>query len=262
MACRWTPPKRGDLSRQKAEALGTISRIEIQDLNFAIEGKQILSDLNISLTQRRVGVVGRNGSGKSTLARLVAGLVAPSAGRIRVNGIDLAKDRRAAVNEVGILFQNPEHQIIFPTVGEEIAFGLEQQGQSKSDAARATLDVLNHFGLPHWQEAYIAPLSQGQKHLVTLMSVVAMQPKLLILDEPFAGLDIPTKAQISRYLGLYQGSLLHITHDPADLADYDHLLWIDHGCVQLSGSHAQVMTAYLEAMHSQGKTDDLAHLSG
>ncbi|MBE1283413.1 MAG: ATP-binding cassette domain-containing protein [Rhodobacteraceae bacterium] len=238
------------------------SQIEIQDLDFAVEGKQILHKINLSLAERRVGVVGRNGSGKSTLARLVSGLVAPTAGTVQVNGHNLAKDRRAALSEVGILFQNPEHQIIFPTVGEEIAFGLEQQGLGKAEAEGKMREVLTQFGLAHWHEAYVATLSQGQKHLVTLMSVVAMQPKLLVLDEPFAGLDIPTKAQLNRYLRLYHGSLLHITHDPTDLESYDTLVWIDQGRIQLAGPQGQVMGAYLEAMHSEGETDDLAHLTG
>lgn len=240
----------------------TVSRIEIQDLDFAIEGKQVLNGLNLSLAERRVGIVGRNGSGKSTLARVISGLVAPSAGTVRINGHDLAKDRRAALNEVGILFQNPEHQIIFPTVREEIVFGLEQQGLDKSDATEAALRVLEQFGLSHWHEAYVSTLSQGQKHLVAMMSVVAMKPKLLVLDEPFAGLDIPTKAQLNRYLHLYQGSLLHITHDPGDLDGYDHLVWIDQGRIRLAGPQAQVMAAYLETMHSQGEDDDLADLTG
>ncbi|MCV2891364.1 energy-coupling factor ABC transporter ATP-binding protein [Ruegeria aquimaris] len=238
------------------------SRIEIQDLDFVIEGKQVLHRLSLSLSERRIGVVGRNGSGKSTLARLVAGLTAPTAGKIRINGHDLAKDRRRALQEVGILFQNPEHQIIFPTVGEEIAFGLEQQGYGKAEAASATASVLERFNLGHWKQTYVNTLSQGQKHLVCLMSVVAMAPRLLVLDEPFAGLDIPTKAQLNRYLRLYQGSLLHITHDPSDLAGYEHLIWLDQGRVQLAGPQAEVMSVYQEAMHIQGKADDLAHLSG
>lgn len=238
------------------------SRIEIQDLDFVIEGKQVLHGLSLSLSERRIGVVGRNGSGKSTLARLVAGLAAPTAGKIRINGHDLAKDRRRALREVGILFQNPEHQIIFPTVGEEIAFGLEQQGASKVEAAAATARVLEQFNLGHWKQAYINTLSQGQKHLVCLMSVVAMAPGLLVLDEPFAGLDIPTKAQLNRYLRLYQGSLLHITHDPSDLAGYEHLIWLDRGRVQQAGPQSEVMAAYQKAMQSRGDADDLAHLAG
>ncbi len=237
------------------------SRIKVEALGFAIEGKEVLRDISLNVTERRIGVVGRNGSGKSTFARLLAGLVAPSSGSITINGHDLAKDRRAALTEVGILFQNPEHQIIFPTVGEEIAFGLEQQGNSKAEASEQVDAALARFGLSHWRNAYINTLSQGQKHLVCMMAVVAMAPKLLILDEPFAGLDIPTRAQLNRYLALYEGSLLHITHDPADLAEYEQLVWIDQGSIRQTGPHGVVMAAYQAAMYSEGEADDLAHLA-
>ncbi|EEE35925.1 cobalt import ATP-binding protein CbiO 2 [Rhodobacteraceae bacterium KLH11] len=237
-------------------------RIEIQDLDFSVEGKQVLQSITLTLRDRRIGIVGRNGSGKSTLARLVAGLVAPTSGTVRVADKDLSRDRRAALHAVGILFQNPEHQIIFPTVGEEIAFGLEQQGRSKAEAKTGAADVLNRFELGHWMDAYINTLSQGQKHLVCLMAVVAMQPRLLVLDEPFAGLDIPTRAQLNRYLQVYEGSLLHISHDPSDLDGYDHLVWLDQGGVQLSGPQETVMAAYQEAMHNQGEANDLADLAG
>ena len=243
------------------KSVDKVSQVEITDLVYAIEGKEILSGLNLSLAERRIGIVGRNGSGKSTFARIVSGLVEPPSGRVSVNGLDLAKDRRAAIREVGILFQNPEHQIIFPTVGEEIAFGLEQQGLKKTAALGEMEAVLEQFGLTHWREAHIATLSQGQKHLVCLMAISAMNPKLLVLDEPFAGLDIPTKAQMNRYLSLYEGSLLHITHDTADLDGYDTVVWIDQGIVRQSGARETVMTSYLAAMHSLGEDDDIAFLS-
>lgn len=238
------------------------SHIEIKDLDFSIEGKQIIHGINLNLRHKRLGIVGRNGSGKSTLARLIAGLVSPSAGIIRVNDTDLAKDRRAALSQVGILFQNPDHQIIFPTVGEELAFGLEQQGLSKAEVTDTVARTLAQFGLSHWKESYVNTLSHGQKHLLTLMTVTAMRPKLVVLDEPFAGLDIPTKAQLSRYLTLYDGSLVHITHDPADLEGYDHLIWVDQGRITQEGPFTQVMPAYKAAMFQEGQADDLAHLSG
>ena len=231
-------------------------------MSFDIEGHRVLRNLSADIAVRRLGIVGRNGSGKSTLARLLAGLVAPSGGQMTLNGIDPARDRRAALQEVGILFQNPDHQIIFPTVLEEIAFGLVQTGLTQAqaeDRARATLES---FDKAHWQDAYVTRLSQGQKHLLCLMAVMAMAPRVLILDEPFAGLDIPTRAQLQRYLGLYQGQLIHITHDPGDLADYDHVLWLEQGGIHQSGAAAKVLAEYLRAMHDQGEADDIADLAG
>jgi biotin transport system ATP-binding protein len=237
------------------------SDVDLAAVSFDVDGQQILHDITFKTNAARVGIVGRNGSGKSTLARILAGLITPTSGVVRVNGHNLAKDRRAALAEVGILFQNPDHQIIFPTVIEEVSFGLTQTGHSDPDAAGMAQETLNQFNKSHWRDANISTLSQGQKHLVCLMSVVAMAPKLLILDEPFAGLDIPTKTQLNRYLSHYSGSLLHITHDPADLQSYDHLIWLDQGAVQETGPCDQLLKSYQEKMNLIGGQDDISDLS-
>lgn len=240
----------------------TSSQLVLSGVDFAHDTRLVLSALTLDISVTRLGVVGRNGSGKTTLARLLAGLVAPTAGELRLNGVDVARDRRAALSEVGILFQNPDHQIIFPTVLEELAFGLIQQGQKKAAAEDAARDVLARFNKTHWQEAYINTLSHGQKHLVCLMAIVAMAPRLLILDEPFAGLDMVTRAQLTRYLDHYTGNLIHITHDPADLAGYDSALWLDRGALRQIGPAEEVVPAYVARMTELGAADDIADLPG
>ena len=239
---------------------GQASSLTLRDVSLTLSGRQVLHDLSFQTQAQRLGIVGRNGSGKSTLARVLAGLIAPTAGQACVNGHNLSKDRKAALTEVGILFQNPDHQIIFPTVLEEVTFGLSQLGKPNAEAL--ALETLERFHKSHWRDTNISMLSQGQKHLVCLMSVTAMAPKLLILDEPFAGLDIPTKAQLNRYLSHYQGSLLHITHDPADLAGYDHLIWLEKGTVKDSGPCGPVRERYTAHMIALGEQDDISDLSG
>lgn len=238
------------------------SEIELAELSFGVDGREILKGLSFRTTAARVGIVGRNGSGKSTLARLLAGLIAPVSGSVRINGKDLARDRKAALTQVGILFQNPDHQIIFPTVLEEVSFGLTQQGLAADRAEATAQATLESFGKSHWAEAGIAGLSQGQKHLVCLMSVAAMAPRVLILDEPFAGLDIPTKLQLRRYLERYTGTLVHITHDPEDLRGYQSLVWLDKGEIAQTGTDAEVLTAYSDTMKHLGEQDDISDLSG
>lgn len=235
--------------------------IEVANVTFGVEGKVILHDVTLRTSTKRIGIVGRNGSGKSTLARVIAGLVCPRSGAAKINGHDMAKDRKQALREVGILFQNPDHQIIFPTVREEISFGLRQMGQSKADADRVTVRTLESFAKSHWIDAHVHALSQGQKHLVCLMAIVAMAPKVVILDEPFTGLDIPTKAQLTRYLGHYEGSLVHITHDPDDLRGYDHVVWLEQGRIVDAGEAEAVLQAYVTAMTEMGGTDDISDIT-
>ena len=231
--------------------------IQIQSLSCHYTDKAVLDTVSLELSEARVGIVGRNGSGKSTLAKAISGLIRPEQGRILINGVDVLKDRKAALSAVGILFQNPDHQIIFPTVEEEISFGLRQLGRSKSDAAEETSNLLANFGKSDWAKRPVSTLSQGQRHLVCLMSVLAMAPAVIILDEPFSGLDIPTTRALQKRLNQLDQTLIHITHDPSVIADYDRVIWIEAGKVIADGAPDTVLPDYLHVMEAE---DADAHL--
>nr|WP_226898342.1 ABC transporter ATP-binding protein [Mangrovicoccus algicola] len=214
--------------------------------------REVICGIDLLLQDRRIGILGRNGSGKSTLARAMAGLIDPASGRVTIDGADIARDRRAALAKVGILFQNPEHQIIFPTVLEEVRFGLEQMGHPKPEAARRARAALKRFGRGDWGGRSTAALSQGQKHLLCLISLLAMEPAVLILDEPFSGLDIPTERALRRVLASYPGTLVQITHDPQVVAGYERVLWIEAGGLRADGPPGQVIPDYLAEMTAEG----------
>lgn len=236
--------------------------ISLDAVSFAPAGKSVLSDVSLKASERRIGIVGRNGSGKTSLARLMAGLIVANHGTVRIAGVDVAKDRKGALGVVGILFQNPDHQIIFPTVEEEIGFGLTQMGHTKTEVAQGVAQVLARFDKAHWVKAPVHQLSQGQRHLVCLMAVLVMKPKVIILDEPFAGLDIPTIAQLRRVLDSVDVTLVLITHDPAVLAGFDRVLWIDEGRILQDGPARHVITSFTARMAQIGGGDDLSHLAG
>lgn len=239
----------------------TQTGIQTLGMSYAIGPRQVFQAVDLQLQGPRVGIIGRNGSGKSTLSRLLAGLLEPTEGSIRVEGVDVWNDRRAAIATLGVLFQNPEHQIIFPTVLEEMTFGLRQQGRDKAQARDTALATLAAFGKAHWHDALTDALSQGQKHLLCLMAVMAMRPRWLILDEPFAGLDIPTRMQLVRHLDSCGANLLHISHDPRDLAGYGHVCWLDAGRIRATGG-PEVLAQFETQMLAEGARDDLADLAG
>ena len=222
--------------------------------------RPVLSDVTLRSSARRIGIVGRNGSGKTTLARVLAGLVAPDRGTVDIHGIQVAHDRRAALRTVGILFQNPDHQIIFPTVAEELTFGLTQMGQSAAQAATRVIAILSDFEKAHWADAATHALSHGQKQLVCLMAVVAMAPRVVVLDEPFSGLDLVTRLQLGRYLSRLDATVVHVSHDPQVLRDYDHVVWLDAGRVAQQGAAWPVLDAYVARMTALGAGDDLSDL--
>ncbi|MBY6046351.1 energy-coupling factor ABC transporter ATP-binding protein [Vannielia litorea] len=235
-----------------------MSEIRLEKAAYGVNGREILCPLTLTLDERRIGVVGRNGSGKSTLARLLAGLIAPTGGAVAVGGDDLFADRKAALARVGILFQNPDHQIIFPTCGEEVSFGLVQQG--RQDAEAAARAALAEIGKEHWWDRPVGTLSGGQRHLLCLVSVLAMAPEWLILDEPFAGLDIPTTRALHARLAALPQRVVMISHDPAALEGFDRVIWLEAGEVAADGPAGEVLVRFRAAMEGEG--DDLNELAG
>jgi len=217
----------------------------------------LLASTSLKASERRIGVVGRNGSGKSTLARLLCGLVEPSTGSLLVAGVDVANDRFNAIRTVGMLFQNPDHQVIFPTVEEELAFGPQQLGITREQAQQELEATLAEFGVKHWLTKSVSTLSQGQRHLVCLMAVLLMKPKLIVLDEPYAGLDIPTTTQLSRLLGKVDATIVHVSHQIGSLSEYNRILWLDEGALIMDGEPATVLPAFTKRMQEIGNTDAL-----
>lgn len=228
----------------------TNAPISIDSIRYEIGGTSILNTMSLDIAEHRIAIIGRNGSGKSTLARILCGLIQPTQGRVNIDQIDVYRDRKAAISRIGILFQNPDHQIIFPTVGEEMAFGLRQLGQSKADVENHVHQMLRQFGKPDWYDRAIVTLSQGQRQLVCLMAVLAMGPKVLVLDEPFSGLDIPTTRTLSAYLDPLPQTILHITHDPKIALTCDRVIWIETGTIVQDGTPSDVVPAFLNAMNT------------
>ncbi len=226
-----------------------------EDVEYRPQGTHVLGPVSVELSERRIGVVGRNGSGKSSFSRLLAGLIASDVGKVTVRDVDIVKDRKAALSTVGIIFQNPDHQIIFPTVGEEIEFGLQQMGMPRERAAQKAALTLSYHGRSHWLDCSTHTLSQGQRHFVCLMSVLAMEPKTIVLDEPYAGLDIPTSLQLHRWLDKLDQQIILITHDPEKLKDFDRVLWLEKGLIVKDGPADDVLKGFNTEMTRLGEQD-------
>ena len=239
-----------------------MSGITLQGAGYDVAGKVILSDLSLHLTEPRIGIIGRNGSGKTTLLRLIAGLIAPTAGTVRVEGADPFHDRKAALAALGILFQNPDHQILFPTVEEELAFGLRQQGLTQPEALATARAALKAEGRDHWARAAVSTLSGGQRHWLCLQAVLLMQPATILLDEPFAGLDLPTQGRMARRLAALPQRLITISHDPAAVAGADRILWLEAGRLAADGPAEAVLPAFTAEMAHIGEADADADLAG
>lgn len=235
--------------------------IDLSSASVSLGGRIVLDRLTLRLSEGRIGILGRNGSGKTTLLRLMAGLIAPESGSVRVDGADPFTDRKAALAALGILFQNPDHQILFPTVEEELAFGLVQQGVPRAEAADQVSRLLAKEGRSHWAKAPVSTLSQGQRHYLCLLAVLLMGPRTILLDEPLAGLDLPTQARLARRFAALPQRLVTITHDPAVLEGADRVLWLEAGRVVADGPPRLVLPAFTAEMARIGAQDADADLA-
>jgi biotin transport system ATP-binding protein len=229
------------------------AHVILEHVSFA-RGEQVaLREVSLSLREQRVGLVGANGSGKSSLLRLLHGLSLPAEGRVTTIGIDTAQGQKLLPLRVGFLFQNPDRQIIFPTVAEEVAFGFEERGRSRREALVEAERWLERFGCADWGGRVVHDLSEGQKQLVCLIAVLALEPELVLLDEPFASLDLVTRLDFADRLRRLPQPLIMASHDLDFLKPFDRILWLDQGRVRADGPPADVLGAYVEHAHRGGE---------
>ena len=218
--------------------------IQIQGVSHRYGDREVLSDINLSLVEDRIGVIGANGSGKSTFARLLNGLVVPSVGRVLVDGMDTARDGAGVRRKVAFVFSDPDAQIVMPTVAEDVAFSLRRHGLSKQEVADRVSDVLLRFGLGAHPDHPAHLLSSGQKQLLALAAVLVTEPEVLICDEPTTLLDLRNSRQVAGVLeGLAQRVVL-VTHDLELLRGWQRVLVIEQGRVVADGSADQSIGHY------------------
>lgn len=206
--------------------------------------RPVLRDVDVTLTEHRIGVVGANGSGKSTFARLLNGLVHPDSGRVTVDGRDTVREGREVRRRVGFCFTDPDAQIVMPTVGEDIAFGLRRRGLTKDEVRTHTQRALTAYGLESHADHPAHLLSGGQKQLLALASVLVTEPDLLVLDEPTTLLDLRNAEMVRRLVDGLSQQVVLVTHHLDLLDGFDRVLVFDDGRVVHDGSPAEAVAAY------------------
>jgi biotin transport system ATP-binding protein len=207
----------------------------------------VLSGLDCRLQAQRIGVVGPNGAGKSTFARLINGLVLPATGQVRVNGRVVGNHLQEVRRQVGFLFQNPDNQMVFPVVREDMAFGLKHRIADPQARDALILSTLRSLGVEHLVDRLISGLSGGEKQLVALASVLCTEPDFLVLDEPTTQLDLRFRNRFLHILQQLPKPMLVLTHDLPMLADFDRVLVIDQGRIVRDGAPADTLAWYTES---------------
>lgn len=222
--------------------------IEVQDVTHAY-GEQsnrrvVLTDVSVRLTEQRIGIIGANGSGKSTFVRLLNGLVIPTSGRVRVDGLDTKKDGRDVRKRVGFCFTDPDAQIVMPTVQEDIGFGLRRRGLTKAEIAARVTAALATYGLDGHADHPAHLLSGGQKQLLALSSVLVTEPAVLVLDEPTTLLDLRNAAMVASVVERLSQQVILVTHHLDLLKGLDRVLVFDDTRLVYDGAPADAISHY------------------
>ena len=212
----------------------------VEDIHFTYPGSAapVLRGASLALRPgRRIGLLGHNGSGKSTLLHLLMGLLRPQSGRVLHRGAPLAREADFAPlrREVGFLFQNSDDQLFCPTVLEDVAFGPLNHGASPAEARGVAEATLERLGFAGFGGRVTHRLSGGEKKMIALAAVLAMQPQALLLDEPTNDLDPRTRDRLIAILAAHSPTHLIISHDWDFLAQTcDSFLSVQDGSVRIA----------------------------
>ena len=204
-----------------------MSEICFQQVSHSYGDRTVLDGIDLTFTQLRIGIVGANGSGKSTLARMINGLVVPSAGSVTVDGFDTARKGREVRKRVGFVFTDPDHQIVMPTVAEDVAFSLRRSELGKAERAERVREVLDEFGLAGHHDHPSHLLSGGQKQLLALAAIMVTDPEVLVADEPTTLLDLRNTKLIARTFAALRQQLVVVTHNLDLLTEFDRVIVVD-----------------------------------
>lgn len=219
-----------------------VASIVLDRVDVAFDGRAVLRDVSVDLSARTIAVIGANGSGKSTFARLLNGLVAPTAGRVVVHGMDATRDRPAVRRRVGFVFADPETQILMPTPAEDLALSL--RGRPRDEVARSVAETLRAHGLADHADLPAASLSGGQKQMLALASVLITEPDLIVADEPTTRLDMRNARRIGDLLLAQSAQVVLVTHDLELAARCETALLFEDGRVMAAGEPVEVIEAY------------------
>lgn len=231
-----------------AETFSSDPVLRAVEVTYELAGRQLLTDVNIQAHPGQiVAVLGRNGAGKTTLLRLLAGVVSPTTGRIELDSKDIDNLSAAQIaSRLAMVFQNPEHQFVAHTAGEDLAHGLHVRGQDPAQVHTAVTEMLQRFRLTEYRDVSPFALSHGQKRRLSVGGALITQPAVVLLDEPTYGQDERGTTELLRYLDVLRSqgvAVVMVTHDLQLVADHaDTVILLADGRMVGQGAAADMLT--------------------
>ncbi len=223
--------------------------IKIRKLVFTYPDSKypVLNNINLDFEPFSwTAIIGHNGSGKSTLARLIDGLLSPTAGSIEVDGIQVKESSLGQIHQqIGFVFQNPENQFVGATVADDVAFGLENRQVARNEMGEKIDKALKMVGMSDYKNTAPINLSGGQKQRIALAGILALMPKIIILDEATSMLDPLARQEIlsllQRLKNEYNLSIISITHDLKEIELADKIIVLNDSQVVKQGTPSEIL---------------------
>lgn len=223
-----------------------MKKLEIENLSFSYHiGKPVLSDISFQAAENEtIGLIGANGVGKSTLLKLLVGLISGYQGSLRMNGMEINKKNLTKIRkQIGYVFQDSDSQLFLSTVYEDVAFGPENYGYSREEVQQRAMKALQKVHMEGLKDRQIYRLSGGQKKLVSIATILSLQPEMILLDEPTIALDPRNRRNIIRIIKEMEGIRIIATHDLDMVLDTcERTILLSHGQIVKDGDTETILT--------------------
>ncbi|MDO5449061.1 MAG: ABC transporter ATP-binding protein [Clostridia bacterium] len=230
--------------------------IEFKNVSFSYEKDvPVLTDINFSIAEgESVGLIGCNGAGKSTLMKVLLGLL-PHEGEIKVGDLTVSKETLPAVRrKIGFVFQDSDNQMFMPTVAEDMMFGPLNYGHTKEEASARVDEVLGELGLTYLKDRYNHKISGGEKRMAAIATILAMRPKVILMDEPSIALDPENRRRVINAINKLDVTKVIASHDLDMILDTcERVILMHDGVVVADGPTNEILNdkELLEANHME-----------
>ena len=206
--------------------------VNFEHVYFEKDNTLILEDIDFCLKNKRTGIIGSNGSGKSSLLRLIKKIEKPSKGKLYTE------------HTSSLIFQNPDHQILCPTVQDELCFGQIEMGNSKDLINERLNKLLSKYEVKYLLDKTTHELSEGEKQLVCILSALMDESEIILFDEPFSSLDLKNQTKFMELIFKLSQPVIMATHQLDLLEKFDEIIWLENGRVKLVGPADQTTAKY------------------